>query len=105
MDISRMPRCYDPFSLTMLSLAGVAGFGASKIMQANDPARNAAKNAAQAREQAATPPAANPATTVGDKTGNMTSAANNLGRAALISTSPTGVLGTDPTGRKRLLGN
>ena len=30
---------------------------------------------------------------------------NNLGRAALISTSPQGVSGTDPTLRYKLLGN
>ena len=30
---------------------------------------------------------------------------NNLGRAALISTSPQGVQGTDPTLRYKLLGN
>jgi len=29
----------------------------------------------------------------------------NLGRAALISTSPQGVEGTDPNGRYRILGN
>lgn len=42
---------------------------------------------------------------VGDPTQNQTSNANNLGRAALISTSPSGVLGNDPTGRRKLLGN
>lgn len=43
--------------------------------------------------------------TVGDPTKNTTAQANNLGRAALISTSPSGVLGSDPTGRRKLLGN
>lgn len=36
---------------------------------------------------------------------NKTSASANLGRAALIATSPQGVLGTDPVGRYKLLGN
>lgn len=36
---------------------------------------------------------------------NQTSQANNLGRAALIATSPSGVQGLDPTGRRKLLGN
>ena len=44
----------------------------------------------------------NPATTVN---ASSTSNINNLGRAALISTSPQGVQGTDPTLRYRLLGN
>lgn len=32
-------------------------------------------------------------------------APGNYGRAALIATSPQGVLGSDPTGRRKLLGN
>lgn len=39
------------------------------------------------------------AQTASDKT------AARVGRAALISTSPEGVLGTSPTGRRKLLGN
>lgn len=41
-------------------------------------------------------------TTVGDPT---LAQSNNLGRAALISTSSSGVSGLDPTGRRSLLGN
>lgn len=36
---------------------------------------------------------------------STTSSVNNLGRAALIMTSPQGVIGTDPTNRYALLGN
>ena len=31
--------------------------------------------------------------------------ANRVGRASLIATSPLGVLGTEPVGRRKLLGN
>jgi hypothetical protein len=37
--------------------------------------------------------------------GSSTSNINNLGRAALIMTSPQGVQGTDPTNKYALLGN
>ena len=47
---------------------------------------------------------ANPETTV-DPTANNQNQINQLGRAALISTSPQGVQGTDNVGRYRLLGN
>ena len=47
---------------------------------------------------------ANPETTV-DPTANNQNQINQLGRAALISTSPQGVQGTDQVGRYRLLGN
>ena len=43
----------------------------------------------------------NPATTVDPGVNQV----NQLGRAALISTSPQGVQGTDNVGRYRLLGN
>ena len=47
-----------------------------------------------------------PATTVDPNTdANGITNVNQLGRAALISTSPQGVKGTDETGRYRLLGN
>lgn len=36
---------------------------------------------------------------------SSTSSVNNLGRAALIMTSPQGVQGTDPTNKYALLGN
>ena len=45
-----------------------------------------------------------PSTTV-DPTANNQNQINQLGRAALISTSPQGVQGTDNVGRYRLLGN
>lgn len=82
-------------------VGGTAAVGANLItggMQAA--AQNKAAKAASAAQDAALKP--NAATTVGDTSGGNPTA---LGRAALISTSPTGVLGTDPTGRKRLLGN
>lgn len=59
-----------------------------------------ATNAANARADAAT--AATPQ--VSDAPAKD-SAATRLGRAALISTSPLGVQTTDPTGRRKLLGN
>lgn len=56
-------------------------------------------------DSVATNPTPDASQTVGDKTANQTSNANNLGRAALIATSPSGVMGTDPTGRRKLVGN
>lgn len=47
-------------------------------------------------------PTATPAQTVDPSTSSST---NNLGRAALIMTSPQGVQGTDPTNKYALLGN
>lgn len=46
-----------------------------------------------------------PSTTVGNSTTSKNIQNGNIGRAALVSTSPSGVLGTDPTGRRKLLGN
>lgn len=37
--------------------------------------------------------------------GSSSSSMNNLGRAALVMTSPQGVQGTDPTNKYALLGN
>lgn len=63
--------------------------------------QNAAmKKAAAGNNTAVTPDASQ---TVGDP--NLNSSAGQLGRAALISTSPSGVQGTDPTGRRKLIGN
>lgn len=59
-----------------------------------------AMNAANAKADAAT---AN--TPQVSDTSNKDSAASRIGRAALISTSPLGVQTTDPTGRRKLLGN
>lgn len=83
-------------------IAGTALAGGLAVSQAIQASANnaAAKKAAGAAN--ATPDASQ---TVGDPTVNSTANANNLGRAALISTSPSGVLGTDPTGRRKLLGN
>lgn len=50
---------------------------------------------------AATPAAVNPAQVVDPESAQNAS----RGRAALIATSPSGVQGSDPTGRRRLLGN
>ncbi len=65
---------------------------------------SASASAAAKKQAAAAQDAANntPGTTVGDPTLSQT---NNLGRAALISTSPSGVQGLDPQGRRSLLGN
>jgi len=80
-------RCYGP------AVLAVMGGGA---LLANS-MRKKESSAAAAPVQAATP-------TVADA-GNTTDRANNLGRAALISTSSQGILGSDPTGRRKLLGN
>ena len=78
--------------------ATVAGVGSA--IYGSVTAGAAAKKAANAN---ANPSGlSNPATTVD---ASSTSNINNLGRAALISTSPQGVQGTDPTLRYRLLGN
>jgi hypothetical protein len=47
-------------------------------------------------------PTASPLQTVDPST---SSNVNNLGRAALIATSPQGVVGSDPTNKYALLGN
>lgn len=75
--------------------------------------KNAAKNKQQAAEQAAnakaeqaivnSPKVENtPASASGSE---KDSNAARIGRSALISTSPLGVQTTDPTGRRKLLGN
>lgn len=69
----------------------------------------AVSNAAQAKalKNAASPtnPTPDVSQTVGSLTPNQTANAQNNGRAALISTSPSGVQGIDATGRRKLLGN
>ena len=73
-----------------LTVAGVtAGIGTSIYSAVNSSAR-----ARSAEGSAATQVDAGTSANV-----------NNLGRAALISTSPQGVSGTDPTLRYKLLGN
>lgn len=62
-----------------------------------------ASGAKKAAQTSATP-APDASQTVGASP-NRTSYAQNAGRAALISTSPSGVQGLDPTGRRKLLGN
>lgn len=68
-----------------------------------------AQQASAAKKAASASVAANPTPTadqtVGGSPKNNTANADNLGRAALISTSPSGVEGLDPTGRRKLLGN
>lgn len=85
--------------------AAVVGAGAAIGAQAIGGSQQAAAQKKAQKASDASMAAAQvltPATTVGDASkGDPTL----LGRAALISTSPQGVLGTDPTGRKKLLGN
>lgn len=78
--------------------AGISAGVSSHQASLNRKAGNAA-NAAQ--QNALNPPAAANTNVADASKGNPTL----LGRAALISTSPQGVQGTDPTGRRRLLGN
>jgi hypothetical protein len=75
---------------TGLGIAGAVSSAsqASSAKKAEEAAQNQANNTTN--------------TTVGDPTLAQT---NNLGRAALISTSSSGVQGLDPTGRRSLLGN
>lgn len=75
-----------------------AGLGIANAVGSASAAAAAKKQAADAQNAAAN----TPGTTVGDPTLNNN---GNLGRAALISTSPSGVSGLDPTGRRSLLGN
>lgn len=87
-------RCYGPAVLPLLvGAASVAGsIGLSKAL---------APSAKANVMPTATPTAGQTVAGAANKTAD----ANNLGRAALIQTSPSGVLGTDPTGRRKLLGN
>lgn len=75
-----------------------AGLGIANAVGSASQA-SAAKKAQEAAQAQAN---GTPNTTVGDPTLSQT---NNLGRAALISTSSSGVQGLDPTGRRSLLGN
>lgn len=82
-------------------LAGTALAAGLGIAQAVSTAKQATQ-AKKAQDAATAQATGTPGTTVGDPTLNQ---ANNLGRAALISTSPSGVQGLDPTGRRSLLGS
>jgi hypothetical protein len=82
-------------------VATAASVGASIYSSVSQAAAAKKAEKAAAASGSGTPDASQ---TVGE-TPNKTEYANNLGRAALISTSPTGVLGSDPSGRRRLLGN
>ncbi len=84
--------------------AAIAGGITAGVVNAVGGAQQAAamKKAAASGNGNATPDASQ---TVGDPTINSSARANQLGRAALISTSPSGVSGTDPTGRRKLIGN
>lgn len=78
------------------ALIGALGFMASKSM--------AKANKAETPPQ--TQPVANTTVDPQSQPADPSASANAAkGRAALIATSPSGVLGTDPTGRRRLLGN
>lgn len=88
-------RRHDVVGLLRSGLGGIIGKQVGDVM-----GRQQSKaDAPTAAGTTVTPP------TVGDKTANTTSNAENNGRAALISTSPSGVSGLDPTGRRKLLGN
>lgn len=91
-----MFKCYDAKTLArgMQNFGGVAGYFAGKSMlkdMGNAGSVPAATSAAAAVTGAVAPIAAN-------------TQAANLGRADLLSTSASGVLGTDPTGRRKVLG-
>lgn len=79
-----------PIALAAL-LGGAAGFGLNALTN---------KAGGKAAAQMATP-----AATDAQKVDASAPGANNLGRAALISTSSQGVMGMDPVGRYKLLGN
>lgn len=79
-------------TVTAAGMGIASAVGSAQQASATKKAQEAAQNSA----------ANTPDTTVGDPT---LSNSNNLGRAALISTSPSGVQGLDPTGRRSLLGN
>lgn len=81
-------------------IAGTALAGGLAISQAAS--QSAAVKKAAANSASST---TNAGQIVGGDPANKTADANRLGRAALISTSPSGVSGLDPTGRRRLLGN
>lgn len=72
-----------------------AGLGVAGAVQSASQAK-----ALKKAQAAATPDATQ---VVGDPTKSTQS--SQLGRAALISTSPSGVQGTDPTGRRKLIGD
>lgn len=79
--------------MAIAALVAGAGFLGAKMAQSVKSQQAAAGSPAA--------PMTDPSTTVDPKR----AAAVNAGRAGLIQTSPQGVLGTDPTGRRRLLGN
>lgn len=101
MNFNRPQRCYDPITLGFLAGGAIAAGGVAAVNSQKNAARKQenAMNAASARADAAT--AATPQVSDTPKD----SAATRIGRAALISTSPLGVQTTDPTGRRKLLGN
>lgn len=80
------------------AIVGGVGAGIAGAVSASAQARALKK----ANAVDATPDASQ---TVNGGGANTTSAAGNLGRAALISTSPSGVQGIDATGRRKLIGN
>lgn len=85
----------------VLGAAGTAaGMAMSNNAKAETKAANAANDAAGVTRASLT---GGKSTTVDATSTN--SQANMLGRAALISTSPQGVQGTDATNRYKLLGN
>lgn len=94
----------DPITITALAIAGAAGAaGASAISSSQqrsaEKKQQAAMDAANAKADAAT------ANTPQVENKPASDNASRIGRAALISTSPLGVQTTDPTGRRKLLGN
>lgn len=98
MDVFRRPRQYDPVSIFALASAALIGGGTAAAINASQSA---------SAKKAATVASITPTTAQTVNAGDASKTANpeSLGRAALISTSSQGVQGTDPTGRKTLLGN
>ena len=84
-------------AVPFLIAAGIGATGGGLI--------SAISAASQKKAETIATPTADASQTVGDLTANQTAQAQNNGRAALITTSPSGVQGTDPTGRRKLLGN
>lgn len=86
------PRYFGP--LALLALSAVAGFAGTAIANSN-----------QAKPQNTNPNPTPIGTQIVDPMSGKANNPNNLGRAALIATSPQGVQGTDTSSRYKLLGN
>lgn len=95
-----------PALLAATALTGAVGFAGASIA-------NAGKAPKSSGAAAAAAPIASPIVAADEGiTGSGSSGASaedknaaRIGRASLIATSPLGVLSTEPTGRRKLLGN